>query len=445
MTSPQVSRRRLIGAAALPAIALAACGVGQSSTPPIATIAPRNVTVSFAPGSWGTRAGRKEATDGMLKEFGAKLPHIKVDVQLEAPSPTPNQTWITRVVSGDIPDLVISSGALFEWMAKRNVWGDMKVSLQKIGWKQGDFFHNPNTIAYQGKQYAVPFVAHQGGGLVYNKSLFKEAGVAEPTKDWTWDDVLEAAKRLTRPDKNQYGINGNFGHGTFFSSVWANNGEVLNKEYTKTLFAGPEGVEALELLAGFTTRHRVSPTPQQITADRLAFNSGNFAMEINTPGRQSDAGIAGKFEWDVAFFPKWPKTKKRVMIADFSEWAVTSAAVKKGVIDEATQLAAFYTNDFTQGIIADISPASTTPANKAVARSTRYLAPPPANMRVIVDMLDNKEGTDSRGWPYFEYYQQWQIPIRDLLPKIYNGEMGVKDGLQQAADAGDRDAAAART
>src|SRR5687767_699131 len=133
MTNTHPSRRRVIGsAAALPAIALAACGAGQSSAPPIATIAPRNVTVSFAPGSWGTRAGRKEATDGMLKEFGAKLPHIKVDVQLEAPSPTPNQTWITRVVSGDIPDLVISSGALFEWMAKRNVWGDMKVSLQKI-------------------------------------------------------------------------------------------------------------------------------------------------------------------------------------------------------------------------------------------------------------------------------------------------------------------------
>jgi len=147
----------------------------------------------------------------------------------------------------------------------------------------------------------------------------------------------------------------------------------------------------------------------------------------------------------VAFFPKWPKTKKRVMIADYSEWAVTSAALKKGVIDEATQLAAFYTNDATQGIIADISPASTTPANKAVARSTRYLAPPPASMRVIVDMLDNKEGTDSRGWPYWEYYQNWQLPIRDLLPKIYNGELAVKDGLQQAADSGDREAASARS
>lgn len=445
-----MTRRRVVaGAGAGSAWAVvAACGTAsgpQASATAARSGPPREVSVSFAPGSWGTRAGRKEATDGMLKELAAKLPNIKVDLQLEAPSPTPNETWITRVVSGDVPDVVISSGALFEWMAKRNVWADMRPALQKIGWKQGDVFHNPETISHTGKQHAVPFVAHQGGALVYNKTLFQEAGVPLPTKDWTWDDVLDAAKRLTKADKNQWGINGNFGHGTFFSSVWANNGEVLSKDGKQTLFGGAAGVEALEFLAGLTTRHRVSPTPQQASADKLSFNNGHFAMEINTPGRQSEQGIAGKFQWDIAFFPKWTKTKKRIAIADYSEWAVTSGAQKKGVVEEAAQLAAFYTNDFTQGLIADISPAGTTPANKKVARSTRYLAPPPASMQVIVDMLDSKEGTEARGWPYFEYYQQWQLPIRDLLPKIYNGELAVKDGLQQAAEKADREVAAVRT
>jgi multiple sugar transport system substrate-binding protein len=444
-----MSRRHLVASAArLSAVAgpvlAVACAGGLSGAPAARTTPPKEVTVSFAPGSWGTRAGRKEVTEAMLKEFGTRFPHIKVDLQLEAPSPTPNQTWITRVVSGDVPDLVISSGALFEWMAKRGVWADIRGALQKVGWKQGDVYFNPNTVSYQGKQHAVPFVVHQGGALVYNKTLFAEAGVPEPTKDWTWDDVLEAARKLTRPEKNQWGINADFGHGVFFASVWANNGEVLSKDTRQTLFAGPEGVEAMELLSAFVTRHRVSPTPQQRSAERLAFNAGHFAMEINTPGRQSDQGIGGKFEWDVTYFPRWPKTKKRVVIVDYSEWAVTSAAEKRGVVEAATQLAAFYTNDFTQGLIADISPAGTTPANKNVARSQRYLAPPPKNMRVIVDMLDGREGTEPRGWPYFEYYQQWQLPIRDLIPRILNGEINVKDGLQQAAQQADRDVAGVR-
>ncbi len=451
-----VSRRWLLmraalsgGSAAATAIT-AACGGATGApgaatgVPAAASTVPKAVTVSIAPGSWGTRAGRKEVTEAMLKEFAVRFPHITVEVQQEAPDPTPNQTWITRVVSGDVPDVVISSGALFEWMAKRNVWADIGSSLQRIGWKLGDVYHNPATIAYQGRQHAVPFAAHQGGGIVFNRTLFAEAGVPEPTKDWTWDDVLEAARRLTKPEKNQWGINGSFGHGVFFVAVWANGGEVLSSDHTKTLYAASQGVEALELLSAFTTRYRVSPTPDQIKADKLAFTSGNFAMEINTPGRQSAQGIGDKFDWDVSYFPKWPKTGKRVAIADYSEWAVTTAAAKRGVVDEATQLAAFYTNEFTQGVMADISPASTTPASKAVAHSQRYLAPPPRSMHVIVDMLDGKEGTDPRGWPYFEYYQQWQLPIRDILPHIYNGELAVKDALQQAAEQSDRDVAALR-
>jgi hypothetical protein len=80
-----------------------------------------------------------------------------------------------------------------------------------------------------------------------------------------------------------------------------------------------------------------------------------------------------------------------------------------------------------------------------VARSQRYLAPPPKSMQVIVDMLDGKEGTDARGWPYFEYFQQWQLPIRDMIPRIYNNEINVKDGLLQAAEKSDRDVAAVRS
>jgi multiple sugar transport system substrate-binding protein len=425
------------------AMGVAACGAGATSAP--AKLDTKPVTVSIAPGSWGTRAGRKEITDAMLKAFREKYPYITVDVQQEAPDPTPNQSFITRVVSGDVPDVLISSGALFEWMAKRGVWADIRPALQKIGWKQGDFYANPNTTTYQGKQHAVGFVVHQGGGLVYNKTLFQQAGVGLPTKDWTWDDVLEAAKRLTLPEKNQWGINGNFGHGIFFTGVWANGGEVLSKDGKQTQFAGPQGLEALELLSAFTTKHRVSPTPDQAKSDKLAFNTGNFAMEINTPGRQSEQGIAGKFAWDVTYIPKWPKTKKRVAIADYSEWAISAAAEKRGVAEAATLLATFYTGDLTQGVMADISPASTTPANKSVAHSQRYLAPPPGNMAAIVDMLDGKEGTDSRGWPYFEYYQQWQLPIRDLLPMVYGGVVSPKDGLQQAAEKSDRDVNAVRS
>src|SRR5262245_30951497 len=113
MTRQRQSRRALVhrlvalvGAGSAP-VWLAACGAtGTGDVSPGRPATPaRAVTVSFAPGSWGTRAGRKEVTEGMLKEFASRFPQITVDMQLEAPSPTPNESWITRVVAGDVPDL----------------------------------------------------------------------------------------------------------------------------------------------------------------------------------------------------------------------------------------------------------------------------------------------------------------------------------------------------
>ena len=42
----------------------------------------------------------------------------------------------------------------------------------------------------------------------YNQRLFDEAGVAQPSADWTWEgEFLEAAKKLSEPE-NQWGVNG---------------------------------------------------------------------------------------------------------------------------------------------------------------------------------------------------------------------------------------------
>lgn len=45
--------------------------------------------------------------------------------------------------------------------------------------------------------------------LIYNKKMFADAGVAEPTADWTWDDLRSAAEALTDAEQGVYGISWN--------------------------------------------------------------------------------------------------------------------------------------------------------------------------------------------------------------------------------------------
>ena len=52
--------------------------------------------------------------------------------------------------------------------------------------------------------YGLPSDA-QGFIFAYNKKMFDDAGVKYPTDDWTWDDVVSAAKEITKPG-NTWGV-----------------------------------------------------------------------------------------------------------------------------------------------------------------------------------------------------------------------------------------------
>src|SRR5438067_531875 len=62
-----------------------------------------------------------------------------------------------------------------------------------------------NSWGWKGKQWGIPF-ATGGETVLYNKKLFDAKGVKYPTKDWTYDDLLDACKKLNDPGNNKWAI-----------------------------------------------------------------------------------------------------------------------------------------------------------------------------------------------------------------------------------------------
>ena len=58
------------------------------------------------------------------------------------------------------------------------------------------------------KYYAVP-KDYDTIGLWYNKTLFDKAGVSYPDDTWTWDDMYNAAVKLTDKANGIYGYAAN--------------------------------------------------------------------------------------------------------------------------------------------------------------------------------------------------------------------------------------------
>ncbi|GAE06461.1 extracellular solute-binding protein [Paenibacillus sp. JCM 10914] len=103
--------------------------------------------------------------------------------------------------------------------------------------------------------------------IIYNKEMFDQAGLAFPTEDWTWDEMIELAKRLTI--RNEQGVASQFGFGfgvdieEIEPFVMRNGGRYLSADGStaRGYVDQPAVSEAFSKLIDAYRVHRVIPNP----------------------------------------------------------------------------------------------------------------------------------------------------------------------------------------
>jgi multiple sugar transport system permease protein len=78
--------------------------------------------------------------------------------------------------------------------------------------------------------WALPWGGALGKVLLFRKSLFDEKGIPYPTNDWTWDQMMDAARRLTDPKRGLYGMllsRGKHESWWFITWLWSAGADVL--------------------------------------------------------------------------------------------------------------------------------------------------------------------------------------------------------------------------
>ncbi|MBQ1057240.1 extracellular solute-binding protein [Micromonospora sp. C32] len=196
--SSAVSRRLLlrgllVGAAAAPLTAAAACGDDEDG--PVAPDAPVELSVF-----WSGTDARARLTEEVLALYTRKHPNV-----------TFTKTWQTdkgyfdrlaELTAGDkAPDIFqIDDDHLAEYAARRTLAGllyyqgarkletrPMHDSLWRYGYVDGEFVGVPAGEDTQ--------------GLVYNRTLLTRHGLPEPTTGMTWEQHIAWAEQVTRKTK----------------------------------------------------------------------------------------------------------------------------------------------------------------------------------------------------------------------------------------------------
>lgn len=222
---------------------------------------------------------QKAVVDKTIEEFNKIYPNIKIESTVIPWA----QYWTklqTSLPSGAGPDLYqLNAPHAVEYLP-----AGLALSLQdKIDRDKVDMTFYPDSIKqlynYNGQQYAMP-KDYDSIGLFYNKSMFDKAKVKYPDSSWTWDNLLEAAKKLTI-EKNQYG----FAIDTYMQTgignfIFQNGGSVYNENNTKSAINSPENVETFQFLQDMIYKYKVSPTAGELveTPSYMQFQAEKVAM-----------------------------------------------------------------------------------------------------------------------------------------------------------------------
>lgn len=197
---------------------------------------------------------------------------------------------------------------------------------------------------FDGKLYSVG-PTESTVAVFYNKKMLEDAGIKPPQKledAWTWDEFYDAAKKLTNPDKEIYGVNWTLDYGEwiiYFSApfLWSNGAEFISKD-AKTAndyVNSPKAVEALTYLQKFTKEKLVNLQPKP-----TEFEEGNAAMMVMGSWEWNKLKDYPDTEWGITYFPKSPNGEVVSPSGDWT-WGLSSSSEHP---EEAAKLLNFLTS-----------------------------------------------------------------------------------------------------
>jgi sn-glycerol 3-phosphate transport system substrate-binding protein len=198
-----------------------------------------------------------------------------------------------------------------------------------------------NVLGYYSvdkKLYSMPFNT-SNPMLYYNVDMFKAAGLDPAKPPRTFDEVVAAARKLTKKDASgKVTVAGvNFAiYGWFFEQLLAvsganyvDNGNGREKFATKAVFNGPEGLAIMNWWKSMLDEGIMLNTGRPTVNSRNAFLAGQTAMILESTAQVRGLldGSKGKFELGTAYLPRPNEDafkKSGTIIGGASLWIISN-------------------------------------------------------------------------------------------------------------------------
>jgi len=251
-----------------------------------------------------------EVREAIAKMYQEVNPNVEIEIMLITGSRDESQT--VMLAGGNPPDVLYLNPWFQYIFAQKGVLLPLDAYIEADNYT----FDGISPVAVEACRYneqmlSMPFEVSPAG-FVFNKNLFDAAGVPYPpmdwqAEDWTWDNLIETATKLTNEEERQFGVH--FENWMYPTLLYQHGAQVYSNikqitADTRCVIDSPEAAQAFQLLRDLRETYKVAPSSTAVQElggfDR--FMSGKVAMFsygrwLNTFRTITD------FEWDVAPFP----------------------------------------------------------------------------------------------------------------------------------------------
>ncbi len=284
-----------------------------------------------------------------------------------------------------------------------------------------DTFLSPSVM--DGKTYGLP-IAASARAMYYNKSLFEQAGIAEPPA--TWEDLKAAAAKIKAigGDVYGYGMQGKEIETDvyFYYAFWSYGGNLIDADGTSGLDTDA-AYKAAELYKSLIDEGLTEPGVTSLNREDVQnlFKQGRVGMMVTAPFLSSQIKEeAPDLQYGVTAIPAGPDGAR-------GTYGVTDSIIMFENSQNKDTAWKFLDYIFTTPLRAEFTGGEGfLPVNKEVAASPAFADN--ADLKAFTALLP-----DARFAPVIPGWEEIAAVTSSALQKIYLGEGEIKATLDAAA------------
>lgn len=361
----------------------------------------------------------------VVDKFNAAMEQEQRDIRAEftlIPYEESEMKFMTALASESAPDVYGLDLILFPYFNSIGAFVDITEKVKALSYHEQ---FNPGMLAigvWEGKTYAVPLY-NDNSALIYNKTLFREAGIEEPPK--TWDEVKLYAERLTQGDTHGITFCGSLAGMSMFTwlpHLWMNGGRIGDNARQEITLNSPAAAEALQYWADLI---RFAPPGAEMFSYGEYYNSflsGKVGMIFGGEWFIGDISNDNpSLDYDVVPFPTKALGQATSSFMGGDNIGICSQSEH---VEEAWEFIKFATSEAIQRDV--VAGSNTVPGRLDIALNNEYFDKDP---KYYVFAKTAEVGRA----PYTSFYAEETEIIGMMVAKALGG-MPVQKALEEAAE-----------